>query len=186
MTISGMTVQLSDGTSVELVPEEVSPPAPMPTGTLWYLHSWFEINKKLSPGDTSNFCALGMFDDDVNGTSGQSFWVQCDGEEVELIQRVNNCVYGSDVWHYLCAPSGRIYRTIDGADPDKPGASIRWPVISIGSKADSERNMVMVSEIQNNMAHIVGIPHSADYASYNPPTLRTEQFILLSILRFET
>lgn len=170
MSIGGMTVQLSDGTTVELVPEEVSPPAPMPTGTLWYLKSWFEIGKLLSPGDASNFCALGLFDDDVNGSSGQTTWLQCDGEEVELIQRINNCVYGSDVWHYLCAPSGRIYRTIDGSNPDIPGASIRWPLIAIGSKGDGERNQVMVSEIANNMAHIVGIPHLPDYGSYNPST----------------
>lgn len=169
MTISGMTVQLSDGASVELVPEEVVPPAPTPTGTLWYLKSWFEIGKTLSPGDSSNFCALGLFDAAVNGTSGQDTWLQCDGEEIELIQRVNNCAYGSDIWHYLVAPSGRIYRTVDGADPDTV-LPIRWPRIAIGSKGDNERNQVMVLEISNNMARIAGIPHSTDYGAYNPIT----------------
>lgn len=172
--LAGMTVHTSAG-DVELVPEETAPPPPpAPAGVRWYLKSWFELGKTLAEGSPSNFCALGLFDAAVNGTSGQNTWVRCDAEEIELVCRVNwNMALGSDLWHYLVAPQSRIYRTIGGQDPDIPGASINWPRIVIGSKGPGERNEVMVVEGDpetDPLVRIAGIPHSVDYAAYSPET----------------
>lgn len=165
MTLAQIDLHRSDGTSISLVPK--SPTA----GQLWYLKSWTEIGKTLA-GSGSNFSALTLFADSAGLTGGQTCWVQLDAAEISLFLRVNNILFGSDTWHYLVEPSGRIYRTIDGADPDIPGASIRWPRIAIGSKGDGFRNQVMVLgySADGKFARIAGIPKSADYSKYSPAT----------------
>lgn len=165
-TLSYKVDVMSDG-SIEI--DASVPPPPVTEGERWYLKSYLEIPKTVGGGGT-NFCALTLLPIPVEGTGGQTNWVQLDDDEIELLRRINHMVIGDEIWHYLVGPDGKIYRTIGSNDPDLIGASIRWPRIAIGSKGDGERNEVLKIGISNDgfFTKIAGIPHSTSYNAYDP------------------
>lgn len=170
--MKGLTVRLASGAVVELVPVGEPPgPDPDPQGELWYLENYAESGLTVPDGQ-SNFMAMPLYADAAGKTAGQSNWVELDPQDYgPLVLGLNGILFGSPTWHYLVAPTSRIYRTINEADPDVVGASIRWPRIAIASKGDGERNQVLVTaySADRRFARVAGIPHSptGDYSAYS-------------------
>lgn len=172
-----MTIHVSLNVRVQPGAPPPPEPIPQPHGELWTLNSYAEAVE--ATNTRSNFCAVTAFDDRLLKTGGQANWLELGQEEIRrFILEQNRCQIGDNRWHFFVAPSGRIYVTIDGADPDIPGLPLHWPRIAIASKDDAyddpatkkgwHRNIVSVLEKTGIAWRIEGIPRGADYALYTP------------------
>lgn len=127
------------------------------------LKTWREYGKSV----VGNFCAVTLFADSLGKTGGQARWVELNGPEIALLQRVNDAPYGSPHWHYLIRETnGSLYATVGGVNEDTVGAALHWFIIAIGSGA--VRNSVQPLERSVNFVRIAGIPKASDYSQYSP------------------
>ncbi len=143
-------------------------PAPVAQTTLkpcsiYEIYSYKEANYRAEL-NVGNFSAITLFADPKGVTGGQTNWVRLNLPEINFIKAIN--VHSYRTWAWADNNVGTIYL---GSGDDWADTTVKWPRIALGSnETGANRNQVCVIERSpdGRLAHIQGIPKSADYYQF--------------------